>query len=52
MIKNICINCLEKLIREREDKNNIIHEEKEQIAFNIELLNQEVESEDFSNSFK
>jgi len=48
MTKNICLNCLDKLIREREEKNNIIHQEKEQVAMNIELLNQEVESEEFS----
>ena len=48
MIKNICINCLDKLIREREEKNNQINEEKEQITSNIETLTQEVESEEFS----
>ncbi len=48
MKKNICINCLDILIREREEKNNIINREKEEIAMNIVLLNREVESEEFS----
>lgn len=50
MKKNICLNCLDKLIREREEKNNIIHKEKEQVAMNVEILNQEVESEEFSKA--
>jgi len=48
VIKNICINCLEKLIHEREENNNIIQKEKEQIVINLDMLNNEVESEEFS----
>lgn len=47
IIKNICLNCLDKLIKEREQRNNEIYDEKENIVKTLESLIEEVESEKF-----
>ncbi len=48
VIKNICLNCLENLIRKREEMNNQIFIEKENISSTLEELIREVESDEFS----
>ena len=48
MKKNICISCLDKLIQQRENLNNLISIETENIIKSLVNLNIEVESEEFS----
>lgn len=51
MKKNICISCLEKLIQQRENLNNLISIETENIITSLVNITIEVESEEFSNFF-
>lgn len=45
--KNICLNCLERLIRAREDQNSLLINEKDQLSAALENLMSELESKEF-----
>ena len=45
--KNICLNCIEKLIKERESNNSLLHAEKELLTNALETLMSELESKEF-----
>lgn len=47
--KNICINCLDKLIKERETINNNLTNEINILTNSLETIVSEIESKDFSN---
>jgi len=47
--KNICLNCLEKLIKNRENLNNGSNNETESLKYALANLMSEMESDEFSN---
>jgi beclin 1 len=47
--KNICLNCLDKLIKERESTNQFLLSEKDLLTMALENLMTEIESKDFVN---
>lgn len=49
MTKNICINCLDKLLKKRDENNTKMSIETEEIIISLQELIQDVGSEDFSN---
>lgn len=49
--KNICLNCLDKLIREREEANMRLNEEKDKLTHALENLMNEIESKEFSSVY-
>ena len=48
--KNICLNCIDKLIKERESNNSLLHAEKELLTNALEALMSEIESTEFSKN--
>jgi hypothetical protein len=49
--KNICLNCLDKLIEKTEKKNNLLAYEKDQFTNALENLILELNSTEFRNSY-
>ena len=48
MTKNICLNCLDKLLKKRDENNTKMSIETEEIIISLQELVQDVGSEDFS----